>query len=58
MPASTMYMICLVKIVCGSHHTFALTDEGEVYVWGANWCKQSDFNKDDSEVFPTKVNVM
>jgi len=53
-----MYIIYLVKVACGSHHTLALTDEGEVYAWGANWHKQSDFNNDDSKVPPTMVNVI
>jgi len=46
------YMICLVKVACGSDHTLALTDKGEVYVWSANCRKQSDFNKDDLELSP------
>jgi len=49
-------IICLVKVACGINHTLALTDKGEVYAWGANSCKQSDFNKADSKLSPTMVN--
>jgi len=53
-----MYMFCLVKIACGNNHTLALTDKGEVYAWGTNRHKQSDFSKNDSELSPTMVNDM
>jgi len=52
-----MYMIRLVKVACGSNHTLALTDKGKVYVWGANWSKQLDPNRDDGFFLsPTMVN--
>jgi len=57
MAASRMYMICLVKVACGSNHTLALTDKGKVYVWGSNWYKQSDPNRKDRTVsHPSMVN--
>jgi len=56
MAASLMYMICLVKVVCGSSHTLALTDKGKVYVWGTNNYKQSDPNREDFYLCPTMVN--
>jgi len=51
-----MYMICLVKVACGSNHTLALTDKGKIYAWGANWHKQSDPNREDFYLSPTMVN--
>jgi len=50
------YMICLVKVACGSSHTIALTDKGKVYTWGGNKYKQSDPNREDWTVSPTMVN--
>jgi len=50
-----MYMICLVKVACGSSHTIALTDKGKVYVWGANWYKQSDPNREGRKVSPPSM---
>jgi len=51
-----MYMICLVKVACGSYHTLALTDKGKVYGWGANYCKESNPNREDDTLPPTMVN--
>lgn len=32
-----MYLFWFIeKVVCGSIHTLALSDEGVLYVWGAN----------------------
>ncbi|KOC62519.1 RCC1 and BTB domain-containing protein 1 [Habropoda laboriosa] len=31
----------VVQIACGNHHSLALTDDGEVYAWGANNCGQA-----------------
>jgi len=44
----------LVKVVCGSHHTLALTDKGEVYGWGASSCGQ--LNTSESISPPIMVN--
>ena len=30
----------MVQIACGSHHSLALNNEGEVYAWGYNNCGQ------------------
>jgi len=43
----------LVKVVCGSHHTLALTDK-EIYGWGASSCGQLNTSKDISS--PIMVN--
>jgi len=51
-----MYMICLVKVACGSCHTLALTDKGKVYVWGSNMYRHSDPNTEDVQIYPTLVN--
>jgi len=51
-----MYMICLVKVVCGAGHTLALTDKGELYAWGANCYKQSDFDRKKFDRSSTMVN--
>ncbi|XP_018392811.1 PREDICTED: RCC1 and BTB domain-containing protein 1-like [Cyphomyrmex costatus] len=32
--------IVIVKVACGYMHTLALTDEGDLYVWGENSCGQ------------------
>jgi len=56
MAASRMYIICLVKVACGNSHTLALTDKGKVYVWGANWTKQSNPYIEDFELSRTMVN--
>ncbi|XP_015183789.1 PREDICTED: RCC1 and BTB domain-containing protein 1-like isoform X2 [Polistes dominula] len=31
----------VIDIACGSHHSLALTDEGEIYAWGQNNCGQT-----------------
>lgn len=30
----------ITEIACGSHHSMALTDSGEVFAWGYNNCGQ------------------
>ncbi|XP_072180243.1 RCC1 and BTB domain-containing protein 1-like [Diadema setosum] len=30
----------IMRLACGSHHTLALTDKGEVFAWGYNNCGQ------------------
>ncbi|EZA58123.1 RCC1 and BTB domain-containing protein [Ooceraea biroi] len=37
---SSLIGVVIVKVVCGSHHTLVLTDEGTLYVWGSNSYRQ------------------
>lgn len=30
----------VVQIACGSHHSVAVTDRGEIFAWGRNSCGQ------------------
>ena len=30
----------VASVACGSHHSLALTNEGDVYAWGQNNCGQ------------------
>jgi len=47
----------LVKIVCGDHHTLALTDKGKIYTWGLSIYYQLNPNLDEGDVFsPIMVN--
>ncbi|KAK2577032.1 hypothetical protein KPH14_011991 [Odynerus spinipes] len=46
----------VVDIACGSHHSLALTDEGEVYAWGQNNCGQVGSGISSNQGAPRKVN--
>ena len=43
------------QIVCGRHHTAALTKAGDLYTWGRNCCGQLGHGDMESRVIPTKV---
>lgn len=45
------------KVVCGYMHTLALSDEGVLYVWGANSYGQLGLNTDSNVWIPTKVKI-
>ncbi|EFN61765.1 RCC1 and BTB domain-containing protein 1 [Camponotus floridanus] len=48
-------MKCIVDVACGSHHSLALTEEGEVYAWGQNNCGQVGSNISTNQGSPRQV---
>ncbi|XP_043284859.1 RCC1 and BTB domain-containing protein 1-like isoform X3 [Venturia canescens] len=46
----------VVEIACGSHHSLALTNEGEVYAWGQNSSGQVGSGISTNQNTPRKVN--
>ncbi|XP_012274821.1 RCC1 and BTB domain-containing protein 1 [Orussus abietinus] len=46
----------VIDIACGSHHSLALTNEGEVYAWGQNNCGQVGNGIGANHGTPRKVN--
>lgn len=48
------------EIVCGEHHTFALTVDGELYSWGRNMDGELGIGHMDDECIsrPAKVDVL
>ncbi|XP_048266273.1 RCC1 and BTB domain-containing protein 1 isoform X3 [Bombus terrestris] len=51
---ATFAKIVIEKVVCGYMHTLALSDEGDLYVWGANSYGQLGLNTDSNVWIPTK----
>ncbi|CAD6184805.1 unnamed protein product [Caenorhabditis auriculariae] len=49
--------IRIVDIACGGWHTLALTESGDVYVWGWNHQGQLGEDKNPTELFPTPVDI-
>ncbi|XP_076757246.1 uncharacterized protein LOC143427199 [Xylocopa sonorina] len=47
---------CVVDVACGSHHSLALTLDGEVYAWGLNTSGQVGCGIYTSQNSPRKVN--
>ena len=45
----------VVQVVCGSTHSLALTQEGEVYSWGYDDCGQLGIGRHSMETDPVKV---
>ncbi|XP_031564705.1 RCC1 and BTB domain-containing protein 1-like [Actinia tenebrosa] len=45
----------ITQIACGSHHSLALTSEGEVYAWGYNNCGQIGSGSMTNQSSPRKV---
>ncbi|XP_063687521.1 RCC1 and BTB domain-containing protein 1-like [Bolinopsis microptera] len=45
----------IVQIACGSHHSLARTEEGEVFAWGYNSCGQIGSGTTNNQVTPRKV---
>lgn len=45
----------VVSVACGSHHSLALTSEGEVYAWGQNNCGQIGLGATTNQSTPKKV---
>ncbi|ELK08879.1 RCC1 and BTB domain-containing protein 2 [Pteropus alecto] len=49
--------ICVQRVACGYAHTLVLTDEGQVYVWGANSYGQLGTGNKSNQSYPTPVAV-
>ncbi|CAH1803231.1 unnamed protein product, partial [Owenia fusiformis] len=45
----------VVQVACGSHHSLALTSEGEVFAWGQNNCGQVGSGSTTNQPAPRKV---
>lgn len=45
------------QVACGYAHTLVLTDEGQVYVWGANSYGQLGTGNKSNQSYPTPVIV-
>lgn len=45
----------VVKVSCGSHHSLALTSDGEVYAWGYNNCGQVGSGTTTNQSIPRRV---
>ncbi|XP_072300865.1 RCC1 and BTB domain-containing protein 1-like isoform X3 [Eucyclogobius newberryi] len=45
----------VTKVACGSHHSMALTDSGEVYAWGYNNCGQVGSGSTANQPTPRRV---
>ena len=42
-------------MACGSHHSLALTNEGDVYAWGQNNCGQIGSGTTTNQTTPKKI---
>lgn len=47
--------VVIIKVVCGYAHTLALTDEGELYAWGANSYGQLGTGNKSNSSSPIRV---
>ncbi|KAM3861697.1 RCC1 and BTB domain-containing protein 1-like isoform 2-T2 [Diretmus argenteus] len=45
----------VTEVACGSHHSMALTDSGEVYAWGYNNCGQVGSGSTANQPAPRRV---
>ncbi|XP_047457554.1 RCC1 and BTB domain-containing protein 1-like [Mugil cephalus] len=45
----------VTEVACGSHHSLALTDLGEVYAWGYNNCGQVGSGSTANQLLPRRV---
>jgi len=45
----------ILQIACGSHHSMALTSDGEVFAWGQNNCGQVGSGSTSNQASPRKV---
>ncbi|XP_063224238.1 RCC1 and BTB domain-containing protein 1-like isoform X3 [Bacillus rossius redtenbacheri] len=57
-PSPVAAMSCkeVVDVSCGSHHSLALTRDGEVFAWGQNNCGQVGSGMSTNQIAPRKVN--
>ncbi|KDR17139.1 RCC1 and BTB domain-containing protein 1-like isoform X2 [Zootermopsis nevadensis] len=49
-------MTVVTEVACGTHHSLALTRDGEVYAWGQNNCGQVGSGMSTNQSAPRKVN--
>uniref|UniRef100_A0A8C9U008 Regulator of chromosome condensation (RCC1) and BTB (POZ) domain containing protein 1 n=1 Tax=Scleropages formosus TaxID=113540 RepID=A0A8C9U008_SCLFO len=47
----------VMDVACGSHHSMALTNEGEVFAWGYNNCGQVGSGSTANQPTPRKVSI-
>uniref|UniRef100_A0A8C6P0S3 RCC1 and BTB domain containing protein 1 n=1 Tax=Nothobranchius furzeri TaxID=105023 RepID=A0A8C6P0S3_NOTFU len=47
----------VTEVACGSHHSMALTDSGEVYAWGYNNCGQVGSGSTANQPTPRRVST-
>uniref|UniRef100_A0A8C6VVF6 Regulator of chromosome condensation (RCC1) and BTB (POZ) domain containing protein 1 n=1 Tax=Nothobranchius furzeri TaxID=105023 RepID=A0A8C6VVF6_NOTFU len=45
----------VTEVACGSHHSLALTQDGEVFAWGYNNCGQVGSGSTTNQPYPRKV---
>ncbi|KAI3366292.1 hypothetical protein L3Q82_009762 [Scortum barcoo] len=45
----------VTEVACGSHHSMALTQDGEVFAWGYNNCGQIGSGSTANQPYPRKV---
>uniref|UniRef100_F1L139 RCC1 and BTB domain-containing protein 1 n=1 Tax=Ascaris suum TaxID=6253 RepID=F1L139_ASCSU len=45
----------VVQIACGSHHSVAVTDRGEIFAWGRNSCGQVGIGSNVNQDLPRQV---
>ncbi|CAG5128531.1 unnamed protein product [Candidula unifasciata] len=48
----------VVRVACGSHHTMALTLDGEIYAWGQNNCGQVGTGSTANQPSPRKITAV
>lgn len=51
------YILLHLQVACGYAHTLALTDEGQVYAWGANSYGQLGTGNKSNQALPTLINT-
>ncbi|XP_011298019.1 RCC1 and BTB domain-containing protein 1-like [Fopius arisanus] len=54
--ASNFEEKAIISVACGSHHSLALTEDGEVYGWGQNTCGQVGSGISTNQNTPRKIN--
>ncbi|XP_047433036.1 RCC1 and BTB domain-containing protein 1 isoform X2 [Mugil cephalus] len=52
---SNLHSKKVTMVACGSHHSMALTHDGEVFAWGYNNCGQIGSGSTANQPFPRKV---
>ncbi|KAK2182866.1 hypothetical protein NP493_331g00003 [Ridgeia piscesae] len=45
----------VIEVACGSHHSMALTSDGEIFAWGQNNCGQVGTGSTSNQPTPRKV---
>ena len=51
----TLFRKRVVDIACGSRHSMAIDENGDLYTWGEGRCGQLGRGKERSTIYPTKV---